>query len=434
MAALNRKGAINNKLSKLTVICCVGESILNTIARRYATTKDSSRQAYSPVVYNLSGKTDEELECELGHLKHSYSYKDNTGELISDSRLYDRGYESWCYYYLYSPTSEYFILRRVPVYTKSFQWCFDKENGLELLTCYRLCKNQIEYVQTFFNESANNKSAMLLDCTDIIYIYSEYLRAKYRHFSIGLQVDDIIIIGTNLPIMRNRMVIRFRKLDLNQNNVFGSAIFFFSPIVYVNAKARWLRLYMKWLGIVPFIPFCMIGLYITIRLCVSLYVLADSVLHAVDSYVYTQPIVRGVFCLGEGKVLTKLPLRVLSGIGRQTMDDLCIPYRQGTTPILSNNSINFKHLLSHSRSLNQLGVCTNDISHLSLDEVTKNYNQKSLSVAFFDILDSAPSNVEQIFIFQPSVAEESNMYSAYFTYYVVCDDGKSYLYSEETKV
>lgn len=195
---------------------------MKVIKSNYSTFSKSNilYEKYSPIVYDLKGKTDLEINKEVAHIYHGYVYKEKDGSLINNKGLFYKDGTYTSYYYVIMPTgSKDYILRHLPLIWDRHLMSYDISNRLDIITFYNLSECRIVYDKTFI--TSNNNKAIPLDMKDIIYIDSEETRLKNLKLNRFLEVGDIYFQGNDLFVFDNRSIIQFKKIDIDKNKVFG---------------------------------------------------------------------------------------------------------------------------------------------------------------------------------------------------------------------
>ena len=204
---------------------------------------------YKPVKYNFKHTESSKIDKEISHLKESFTFKEDNGNILSDKSLYYENGEYRCYYTVFCPSETSFILR--PIKQLSNRDLLDYRNTAktEITAFYELSNKCLTYKKFILSKSFNKyfivfnfktpsdfikNKFMELNIEEVIHIYSEELALEYYSFNKYLKVGDIVIKGNNLFQLGARQRILFKKVNINKKKTMG---FFFNnlkPYMYLS--------------------------------------------------------------------------------------------------------------------------------------------------------------------------------------------------------
>jgi hypothetical protein len=147
-------------------------SIFITTGIQYQATKKKCPEAFKPIVYNMESKTDSEKKEEVEHIKHSYSFRSEANTLLKDKRIHSRKGVNESYYVVLAPTDTRIILRHLPVINESIIDIHDSSKKGQIITYYKLTKNNLIYQSTFYKNDTTH-SNIPLNVKKIAYMSSE---------------------------------------------------------------------------------------------------------------------------------------------------------------------------------------------------------------------------------------------------------------------
>ena len=192
----------------------------NNTYRGYATFKKTSKQYQAektngsdkiqPIVYNLEGLTESERTEEIVHIKHGYSIRSEANTLLKDKRIHSRKGVNESYYVVLAPTDTKITLRHLPVINESILNIHDSSKKGQIITYYKLTKNNLIYQSTFYKNDTTH-SNIPLNVKKIECMSSEEKCNKQEFY---ITKGDILITGTELSYFRQYEYILFTKVDM----------------------------------------------------------------------------------------------------------------------------------------------------------------------------------------------------------------------------